>query len=68
MNSTNNTQKSEFQDKGGGETDKVKENILETLAGIKTVVVIRARIETIKGGVGGGGKGQGIEKKGKGNI
>ena len=67
MNSTNNTQKSEFQDKGGGETDKVKENILETLAGIKTVVVIRARIETIKGG-GGGGKGQGMEKMGKGNI
>ena len=50
MNSTNNPQKSEFQDKGGEETDKIKENIPETLAGNRTVVVIRARIEAIKRG------------------
>ena len=50
MNNTNNPQKSEFQDKGGEESDKVEENIPEALAGNKTVVVIRTRIEAIKGG------------------
>jgi len=49
LNSTNNPQKSEFQDKGGEETDKIKENIPETLAGNRTVVVIRVGIEAIKG-------------------
>ena len=49
MNSTNNPQKSEFQDKGGEETDKIKENIPETLAGNKTAVMIRVRIKAIKG-------------------
>ena len=50
MNSTNNSQKSEFQDKGGPESDKIKKNILEALAGNKTIVVIRTGIEAIKGG------------------
>ena len=49
LNSTNNPQKLEFQDKGGEETDKVKENIPETLADNRTVVVIKARTKAIKG-------------------
>ena len=66
MNSTNNPQKSEFQDKGGEETDKIKENIPETLAGNRTVVVIRARIEAIKGW--GEAKGKGSKRGGKGTF
>ena len=62
MNSTNNPQELEFQDKGGEETDKVKENVLETLAGNKIAVVIRVRIETIKGK--GEAKGKGSKKGG----
>ena len=50
LNSTNNPQKSEFQDKGGEESNKVEENIPEALAGNKTAVVIRTKIEVIKGG------------------
>ena len=50
MNNTNNPQKSEFQDKGGEESYKVEKNIPEALAGNKIAVVIKARIETIKGG------------------
>ena len=38
-----------MQDKSGEETDKVKKNIPKTLAGNKTAVVIRVRIEVIKG-------------------
>ena len=53
MNSTNNPQKSKFQDKGGEETKKVKENISENLAGNKTVVEITAKNVIIKGGGGG---------------
>ena len=56
MNGTNNPQKSKFQDKGGEETKKVKENISENLAGNKTAVEIRAKNVIIKWGVGGGGK------------
>ena len=41
MNSTNNPQKSKFQDKGGEESDKVEKNILDALAGNRTIVVIR---------------------------
>ena len=61
LNSTNNSQKSEFQDKGGKKTDKVKENILETLAGNMTAVVIRVGIEVIKGE--GEAKGKGSKEK-----
>ena len=50
MNSTNNPQKSDFQDKGGEETNKVKENIPKNLTGNKTAVEIRVRNVTIKGG------------------
>ena len=50
INSTNNPQKSEFQDKGGEESDKVEENIPKALADNRTIVVIRTRIEAIKGG------------------
>ena len=50
MNSTNNPQKSKFQDKGGEEINKIKENIFENLAGNKTAVKIRARNGTIKEG------------------
>ena len=65
MNSTNSPLKSEFQDKGGEESDEVRKNISETLAANRTAVVIRARIETIKGR--GEAKGKGSEKgKGKG--
>ena len=53
MNGTNNPQKSKFQDKGGEETKKVKENISENLAGNKTAVEIRAKNVIIKWGVGG---------------
>ena len=56
MNGTNNPQKSKFQDKGGEETKKVKENISENLAGNKTAVEIRAKNVIIKWGVGGGGE------------
>ena len=52
LNSTNNPQKSKFQDKGGEETKKVKENISENLAGNKTVVEITAKNVIIKGGGG----------------
>ena len=47
LNSKNNPQKSEFQDKGGEKPDKVEKNILEALAGKRTGIVIRARIEAI---------------------
>ena len=50
MNSTNNPQKSKFQDKGGEEIHKVKENIFENLPGNKTAVKIRAMNDTIKEG------------------
>ena len=50
LNSTNNPQKSKFQDKGGEEINKVKENIFENLAGNKTAVKIRVRNGTIKEG------------------
>ena len=63
LNSTNNPQKSEFEDKGGEESNKVKKNISKILAGNRTAVVIRARIETIKGRGQAKGKGS---KKGKG--
>ena len=67
MNSTNSHLKSEFQDKGGEESDKVRKNILETLAANRTAVVIRARIETIKGK--GEAKGKGSKKgRGKGTF
>ena len=63
LNSTNNPQKSEFQDKGGEETDKVKENIPETLAGNKTIVVIKARTEGVKGEREAKGKGSRRRRK-----
>ena len=63
MNSTNNPQKLEFQDKGGEETEKVKKNISEILAGNRTAVVIKVRNEAIKGG--GEVKERGSEKKGE---
>ena len=47
LNSKNNPQKLEFQDKGGEKPDKVEKNILEALAGNRTDIVIRARIEAI---------------------
>ena len=50
INSTNNPQKSEFQDKGGEESDKVEENFHEALAGNRTAIVIRTKIDAIKGG------------------
>ena len=45
-------QKSEFQDMGGEESDKVKKYIYisEALAGNMITVVIRARTKVIKGG------------------
>ena len=43
MNSTNILQKSVFKDKGGEEINKVRKNILECLAGNRTVVGIRMR-------------------------
>ena len=49
LNNTNNPQKSEFQDKGGEESDKVEENIPKALADNRIAVVIRTRIEAIKG-------------------
>ena len=49
LNSTKTPQKLEFQDKGGEESDKVKENIPEALSSNRTAVVIRVRIEAIKG-------------------
>ena len=49
---------------GGEETDKVKENILESLVGNKTVVVIRERIEAIKEERKAKGKGS-KEKEGR---
>ena len=36
-------QKSKFQDKGGEETDKGEENILENLDGDRTIVEIRMK-------------------------
>ena len=48
LNSANNPQKSEFQ-KGWEESNKVEKNILEPLPGNRTTVVIRVRIEVIKG-------------------
>ena len=66
MNNTNNPQKLEFQDKGGEETDIVKENIPKTLAGNRIVVMIRARIKAIK--EGGEAKDKGSRIGGKGNI
>ena len=67
MNSTNSPLKSEFQDKGEEESDKVRKNIPETLAANRTAVVIRARIETIKGK--GEAKGKGSKKgRGKGTF
>ena len=44
LNSKNNPQKSEFQDKGGEESDKVERNIPDALAYNRTTVMIRARI------------------------
>ena len=49
LNSGSNSQKSEFQDKGGEESDKVEKNIPEALVGNKINMVIGARIEVIKG-------------------
>ena len=57
-----------MQDKSGEETDKVKKNILETLASNKTAVVIKARIETIKWRGEAKDKGQRIQKWGKGTF
>ena len=48
MNSTNNPQKSKFQDKGGEKSDKVEKNIPDALAGNRTTVMIRAKIKAIK--------------------
>ena len=48
MNNTNDPQKSKFQNKGGEESDKVKENIPKALSDNKTAVVIRVRIKAIK--------------------
>lgn len=50
LNSTNNPQKSEFQDKGREDTDKVEENISENSASNKTAVDIRIRNIPIKRG------------------
>ena len=55
-----------FQDKGGEKIDKVKENILETLVGNMTIVVIRARIKAIK--EGGEAKDKGSKRGGKGTF
>ena len=44
LNSKNNAQKSEFQDKGREESDKVERNIPNALAYNGTTVMIRARI------------------------
>ena len=63
LNSTNNPQKLEFQDKGREETDKVKENIPETLADNRTVVVIKARTKAIKGEREAKGKGSRRRRK-----
>ena len=49
MNSSSNPQKSKFQHKGEEESDKVEKNIPESLVGNRTAVVIRVRIEAIKG-------------------
>ena len=50
LNSTNILQKLVFKDKGGEETDKVRKNILECLAGNMTVVGIRMRSVLINKG------------------
>ena len=50
MNSTNILQKLVFKDKRGEETNKVRKNILECLAGNKTVVGIRMRSVLINKG------------------
>ena len=50
MNGNNNPQKSKFQDKGEEESDKVEKNIHEVLISNWTTLVIKARIEPIKGG------------------
>ena len=65
LNGTNNPQKSKFQDKGGEETKKVKENISENLAGNKTAVEIRAKNVIIKWGVGGGERERERKMKGR---
>ena len=49
LNSSSNLQKSEFQDKGEKESDKVEKNIPEILVSNRTAILIRARIEAIKG-------------------
>ena len=67
LTTTNNSQKSEFQDKGGEEINKVKENIPKTLVGNMTAVVIRAMTEAIKGEGEEKGKGS-KEKEGIGYI
>ena len=53
LNSSSNPQKSEFQNKGEEKSDRVKKNILEVLMSNGIAVVIRVRIETIKGWGGG---------------
>ena len=59
LNSSSNPQKSEFQNKGEEKSDKVKKNIPKVLMSNGIAVVIRAKIETIKGQ---GGKVKGIRK------
>ena len=49
LNSSNNPQKLEFQGKGEEESDKVEKNIPEILVSNRTAIMIRARIEAIKG-------------------
>ena len=48
LNSSSNPQKSEFQNKGEEESDKVEKNILEALVGNRTAMVIRAMTEAIE--------------------
>ena len=55
LNSSSNPQKSEFLNKGEEKSDKVKKNIPEVLMSNGIAVVIRAKIETIKGQGGRGG-------------
>ena len=44
LNNKNNLQKSEFQDKGREESDKVERNIPDALAYNRIAVMIRVRI------------------------
>ena len=67
LNSTNNPQKSEFQEKGGEETNNVKENIPENLGGNKIVVEIRAKNVIIKEGRKANERGIWVGKKKKKN-